>query len=601
MNTGSTSPSPDASEHMARMGRDVAQAGYLGDGSRPRFAWVHRPASANGVGLVIVPPFGFEAVCAHRSMRHLAGQAVEAGITVVRLDLDGTGDSAGDDRDGERWEAWLSSIDEACALLRAAGVQRLVLAGIRLGATLAMQAGLRRRDIDAVVAIATVANGKAYLRETRLLQRALDLAPAPAATAADATPEIVGFAMTEETRASIAAIDLMQMHACPAPAVLLIDRDDFPSQEALAERLRAQGASVEQESLPGFVEMMLDPHRSSVPEQIVDASVAFTARFAVPAFSDSAQVSAAAFSPSARLAHAGSVVLEEAVHLDASLFGIASRPPSGNTRRAVILLNAGAVGRIGPNRMHVTLARQLAARGDLALRLDLSGMGDSPPRARTDENVVYSENAVTDVGVAVHWARNQGAAEVVAVGLCSGAYHAYRAALAGQGIDRVVMVNPLTFNYVPGMPLELSDSHITAEARRYGNSIRSASSWMKLLRGEVQVGVAAAVLARRVRDKLQHRTRDLLRRSGVRLQDDLGSDLMALSQRGTSIGFIFSASDPGHAMLVEQGGTMVDTLLQHGDMTVKVIEDADHTFTPLWSQPVLIEMILQMIPGLVGL
>ncbi|MEO8364717.1 MAG: alpha/beta fold hydrolase [Pseudoxanthomonas sp.] len=587
-------------EQVPRYGPDVAQAGFIGDASRPCFAWLHRPASANGVGLVIVPPFGFEAVCAHRSMRHLAEQAAQAGITVVRVDLDGTGDSAGDDRDSARWNAWLSSIDDACALLRESGARHLVLAGIRLGATLAMQAALRRNDIDGLVAIAVAANGKAYLREARLLQMALDLAPAPASTVADGNPEIAGFAITEETRAAIAAIDLMAMHARPAPAILLIDRDDFPAQDELASHLRTLGAAVEQQSLPGFVEMMLDPHRSSVAERIIDASVAFIESIAAPAFPDAEPGPVIAFPTGARVEQAGCVVVEEAINLDRYLFGVVSKPQSGNTGRAVILLNAGAVGRIGPNRMHVTLARRLAARGDLALRLDLSGMGDSPPRPGADENVVYSEHSVADVGVAVAWARTQGATEVVVVGLCSGAYHACRAALVGPGIDQVVMINPLTFYYLPGMPLELSAFRVTAEARRYGTSARSAASWRKLLRGEVRVGRVAGILARRVHDKVQHRFRDLLRRSGKRLDNDLGSDLLTLAQRGTSIGFIFSASDPGHAMLMEQGGAVVGTLMEHGDLTLRIIEGADHTFTPLWSQPVLIEMILQIIPGLVG-
>ena len=54
---------------------------FFQSGERPRFGWVHTPAVANGVGLVIVPPFGYEAICAHRSLRHLAEAAARFEVT----------------------------------------------------------------------------------------------------------------------------------------------------------------------------------------------------------------------------------------------------------------------------------------------------------------------------------------------------------------------------------------------------------------------------------------------------------------------------------------------------------------------------------------
>src|SRR6185312_10287096 len=117
-----------------------------------------------------------------------------------------------------------------------------------------------------------------------------------------------------------------------------------------------------------------------------------------------------------------------------------SKPPA----RAVILLNAGAVGRIGPNRLYVELGRRFAEEGTLTLRCDLSGIGDSLPREGETENVVYHGRAVDDVGVAVRWAQQAGAKEIVVAGLCSGGYHALRAAFAGLPIDTIVVINPLT-------------------------------------------------------------------------------------------------------------------------------------------------------------
>ncbi|MCU1282082.1 MAG: alpha/beta hydrolase, partial [bacterium] len=135
---------------------------YFGPDDRPLFGWLHRTAASSSIGLVICNPFGFESVCAHRSLRHLAAAAAAAGIPAIRFDYDGTGDSAGDDRDPARVAAWLASIGHAAAeLRRQTGVERVVLAGVRLGALLATLAAVERDDVAGLIAIAPVVVGKA--------------------------------------------------------------------------------------------------------------------------------------------------------------------------------------------------------------------------------------------------------------------------------------------------------------------------------------------------------------------------------------------------------------------------------------------------------
>lgn len=43
----------------------------------------------------------------------------------------------------------------------------------------------------------------------------------------------------------------------------------------------------------------------------------------------------------------------------------------------IIILNSGLLGRIGPYRLHVQLARHFARQGLTTFRVDLSGIGDS--------------------------------------------------------------------------------------------------------------------------------------------------------------------------------------------------------------------------------
>ena len=355
--------------------------------------------------------------------------------------------------------------------------------------------------------------------------------------------------------------------------------------------MRAAGAEVEQVRLPGYVEMMLDPHRAQVPAAIIDAVVAFAA--ARPALR-APPPRGLAVAPRAEIEVDGTSVTEELVAIDDCIVAIASRlrtPP----RRAVILINSGAIYRIGPNRLYVTLARRLAARGDLVVRADLSGIGDSRARRGADENTVYSDHAVADIDAIVAWARRQGVREVAVAGLCSGAYHAIKAAVAGQPIDTVIPINPLTFFWKPGMPLDFAAFRVTRDAARYGKSVRNAESWRKLLSGGVDVRRVARVVAERARAIAEHRAREALRRLRVPLRDDLGSELYTLGRAGVAIRFIFAADDPGRAMLVEQGGSAVPRLTAQGKLSIDVIAAADHTFTPRWSHPLLLEAILRAV------
>ncbi|MDP3548543.1 MAG: thioesterase, partial [Phreatobacter sp.] len=101
---------------------------------------LHLPAGVapSGIGVVIVPPHGVEALAATKSLRVLADALAAAGHAALRFDLPGTADSLGDDTDPERLTAWTASVGQAAEVLRRhAGVSAIVFAGLRFGATIA--------------------------------------------------------------------------------------------------------------------------------------------------------------------------------------------------------------------------------------------------------------------------------------------------------------------------------------------------------------------------------------------------------------------------------------------------------------------------------
>lgn len=105
-----------------------------------------------------------------------------------------------------------------------------------------------------------------------------------------------------------------------------------------------------------------------------------------------------------------------------SLVGIITRPAAA-IRRAdaplFVILNAGIIHRVGPNRMSVRLARTLAGEGFSVLRFDLSSLGDSGPRS---DDLPLVEAGMADVRDALDTLDDvQPGRRVVLMGLCSGA------------------------------------------------------------------------------------------------------------------------------------------------------------------------------------
>jgi alpha-beta hydrolase superfamily lysophospholipase len=564
------------------------------------------------MGLVICNPFGDESIRAHRSLRHFAEAATAAGIPALRFDYDGTGDSAGTDRDGDRVAAWSASTRDAIdTLRRLARVDKVCVLGMRFGALIGALAAAGRDDVSGYIAVAPVTSGRAYLRELHALQMSLRLNAPPASSASSAEErEAIGFPITAETQAALNGIDIVRQDVRPAPRVLLLDRDDLPVADAWAERLRALGVAVELERVAGYTETVRDPHKALVPHAMIDRAISW-ARGLVSASSTNNRAAPPAPVTAVFRASAEAPAIEEtAVFLDESqiLFGIVSAPVVSNgaappRRRAILMLNAGAIHHIGPNRLYVTLARGWAAQGYVVLRADLSGIGDSAPRPGAAENDVYSPHAQADVGLALEFlGRQPGADGCIVVGVCSGAYNAVKAAVAGLAIDAVVAINPATFSWKEGMSLDFDFKayKVAEEAKRYSENAFRLASWKKLLRGNMNRRDAAEIVVRHGAGILSDRARDLARRFGHRFPEDLASDLDEIAGRGVGIHFVFARDEPGMDLLHVLAGRAVTRLARAGKLTIDVIDSPGHTFTAVWAQDALIARLSAIVSGVGG-
>ncbi len=127
---------------------------YLGTQERRLFA-VYEPAAAKDRrtrAAVLCHPWGAEYVYAHRTLRQLAVKLSAGGFHTLRFDYFGTGDSGGEDSEANPAAAEADVESAIEGLQDIVGVARVALIGLRLGATLAARAAMRRQEhVEALV------------------------------------------------------------------------------------------------------------------------------------------------------------------------------------------------------------------------------------------------------------------------------------------------------------------------------------------------------------------------------------------------------------------------------------------------------------------
>jgi pimeloyl-ACP methyl ester carboxylesterase len=572
----------------------AARPFYFVSNGRQLFAWLHLPHTPRSdLGVLICGPFGYEAICSHRSMRVFAESIASAGIPAMRFDYLGTGDSAEIAEDADYIAAWLHDVKAAVRELRTrAGIERVCLLGVRLGSLLASMAAAEADLADSLMLVGPVVSGRRYVRDLRMAQMAGLAMNAPEEDNDPNSPtskilEAGGFSLSEATLQSLKALDLQSQ---PLPAVrslLILDNDQLPSAKRWAEALSVAGISVNYRALPGIVGMTVTaPQFAAVPVEMLAAMKEWlTGRLgrsggAIPeqppaSATERVLLPGAWESPQTSICERPVFVIS-----DVPLFGIVTEPPAGEKRRrAVILLNPGADSHIGASRMYVSLARRWARRGYIVLRLDFGGIGDSATRPLHRDDEVFPAQALDDIRSAMDLLRARyGVVDMTLAGLCSGAYHALRAAAAGLPVNRVLMVNPQNYFWKQGMTLEqVQLSEVVHNPGLYRRRVFSPKAWLRIFTGQVNVLRIAAIYLHRARLAAEAVLREWSHRVHLRLPQDLGWDLKDIIARGVSVSFIFARGEPGLDLLKVQAGSTLQHLGEH--CRVLVVDSGDHIFS----------------------
>ncbi|MCU1354094.1 MAG: exosortase system-associated hydrolase 2 [Acidimicrobiales bacterium] len=409
----------------------IAEPVWIGPIDRPLFGWLHVPAdgTARG-GVVLCPPLGYEHLCAHRAMRVLAERLAGAGLAVLRLDYDGTGDSAGGSEDPGRVRAWIDSIGVGIEALRQRGADAVAVVGLRLGATLASVA-VAEHDVHAAVLWDPTWAGSRFVRQLRALHL-IGVGTAHDDDSDDGSLAVAGTVYTAETVAELRTLEIPDLSDRTTP-VLVLHRPDAPPPAADLARLPV---TTEREEVLGQ-EHLVDVDSSLV--HLPEATLARISRWLGASMPTVRRPVVA--EPDRRVAAVAPGLHEAALRLGPlGLFAVRTTPDDGVPagRPTLLLLNTATEVHLGPNRAWVDWGRHIARLGYCVVRADISGLGDSPVRPGQRVDLPYPPEATADVGALVGEVDQGGG--VVLVGLCSGARNALDAAVA-VGARGVCVVN----------------------------------------------------------------------------------------------------------------------------------------------------------------
>lgn len=553
------------------MSRPVRTRHYLGE----TFAVEHAPAEDgfSGLGVLLLPPLGYEDTCAYRPLRVLADRLAARGHLVLRLDWPGHGDSAREPLDIDLVALAREAVARAAAHLRARGASRVAGIAVRAGGLLA----LASEGLDDLALWAVPASGKAYLREERafhqMAARAYGEAPPEAVPPPDGALEAGGFLYGPRT---VAAFDGLTAEDLAAKGrwgrALLLGRDGLAVPEGLEAAFAGSGAEVQAASPQGLADLLENAYKSELRPAVAELFETW-------------------LEPS-RPAAPGALLPEEMAGSLALPGGVRERPlvlaggagelsgilcePEGGTRAGApwtLFFNAGGIRRAGPNRLWTRAARALARQGVPSLRFDVRDVGDSDgvETPHPDLEAMYSESAIADALQAYDWLKARGAGAIDVVGLCSGSFLGVQTA-DRRPVRRALLINCLAFVWN-------DDARVSGVTSHIGSSLLDGRRWRRLLSGRIPAGRVMKALGARVWMALASPFQP---REG---EDEVAALLRRVAARGTDLRLVSSEGDPSLPYLERH-------LPPDARPPVTLLPGVDHTVRPVWAHGRVVRLVL---------
>lgn len=231
---------------------------FFGSSERSLFGVYQPPKGrvAREEGIVLCYPMGQEYMRSHRAFRQLSNLLSRAGYHVLRFDYYATGDSMGESEEASALQ-WQQDIGTAIEELKDnAGIEKVSLVGLRLGAAMAVQAGAGRPDVGDVVLWDPIISGERYL-ENLLEAAAAGEAEGFGAASADAgtrkngeTVGVLGFPVTPLLHDEFKELDIKSPGEVVASKLAIFVSSDLEEYRQLQRGWADHGISCDFHCIP---------------------------------------------------------------------------------------------------------------------------------------------------------------------------------------------------------------------------------------------------------------------------------------------------------------------------------------------------------------
>jgi pimeloyl-ACP methyl ester carboxylesterase len=219
---------------------------HFGTAERPLYGVHHEPVSRElrQSAVLICYPFAREYMRCHRALVRFCDRLAGSGYHCLRFDYFGTGDSAGENGDGNVDE-WINNTRSAAQELRhLSGLEKITIVGVRLGAAIALLAAAEDPKVEALVLWDPVVDGNRYIDRLEALHAefVMDADRFPKTVGGVSSidgDELIGMVCPRAMRQSIRDIRLAEMPGIESRLVSIIATEDLEEFRAL-ERAKSQ-------------------------------------------------------------------------------------------------------------------------------------------------------------------------------------------------------------------------------------------------------------------------------------------------------------------------------------------------------------------------
>jgi alpha-beta hydrolase superfamily lysophospholipase len=573
---------------------------YLGGRAGPIFGLFHAPPEGVGplrTAVLIVPPWGWDETASYTGRRAWADELAQAGHPTLRIDLPGAGESGGTAADPGLAAAWEDAIASAAAwLATASGVSRVAAIGLGLGGLLTAAAIAHGAPIDDMVLWSAPLRGRAFLREQRAFSALQDTRlGGTGEPATDLLPEgwleSGGFLLSAETIADLGSLEMATLAFEGLRRALLLERDGIANDGALEAQLRSAGVDVTTAPGPGWTGLVFHPEQYDPPVRVFGRVTAWLAE-APPSHARATGIEPPPVAGTSATLEGGIGIRESPIRIEqpfGTLFGVLGEPADGPPADVTaVFLNAGAVRRIGPNRLWVETSRRWNARGIATIRVDLEGIGDAdgdPGRYR-DVGNFYTAEIGRQVGSIVDELERRGfGPRFVLIGLCAGGYWAFHTGAADPRIVEAIILNPRAMIWDPDL--------LTRREAKAVRRLIEPALWDRVLHGQVPATRMVDISRAMVRTATSAATTRLRRigadqpmPSAVTQAEAL---LDALRRHGTRVILAFADDEPVRDELEADG--LLAHLGRWPNVVLTHLPGRDHTLRPVVAQRAYHELL----------